>query len=81
MRIIYPKLSYQLNGIFFEVQNRLGRFSTEKQYSDGIEELLKERRLNFIKDKRERNFYSFWRKKNWREQSRFFSGKSNFNRC
>jgi hypothetical protein len=43
--------------------------------------LLKERRLNFIKDKRERNFYSFWRKKNWREQSRFFSGKSNFNRC
>jgi len=51
MPIIYPELSYQLNGIFFEVQNRLGRFSTEKQHSDGVEILLKERGLNYEREK------------------------------
>lgn len=51
MRIIYPELSYQLNGIFFEVQNRLGRFSTEKQYADGAELLLKERSLVYVREK------------------------------
>ena len=36
-KLIYPELSYKLNGIFFEVQNRLGRYSTEKQYADAVE--------------------------------------------
>jgi GxxExxY protein len=51
MRIIYPKLSYQLNGIFYEVQNRLGRFSTEKQYAEGVEEMLKQEKINYIREK------------------------------
>lgn len=51
MRIIYPELSYKLNGIFFDVQNRLGRFSTEKQYADGVEVLLKELGLNYLREK------------------------------
>lgn len=49
--IIYPKLSYKLNGIFFEVQNRLGRFSTEKQYCDGVEILLKEANLSYERER------------------------------
>jgi len=51
MRIIYPQLSYSLNGIFLEVQNRLGRFSTEKQYADGIEILLKENKIPYEREK------------------------------
>ena len=37
--LLYPELSYQLNGIFFEVHNNLGRFLNEKQYADAIEKL------------------------------------------
>ncbi|MDD5145838.1 MAG: GxxExxY protein [Candidatus Pacebacteria bacterium] len=49
--LIYPKLSYQLNGLFFEVQNRLGRYSTERQYSKALEELLKDRDIKYAKEK------------------------------
>ncbi len=47
---MYPKLSYTLTGIFFKAHKDLGRFCRERQYSDRIEELLKE---NFIAYKRE----------------------------
>lgn len=41
-KIIYPELSYKLNGIFFTIHNSLGRFRNEKQYQDAIEyELIK----------------------------------------
>lgn len=40
--LIYPELSYSLVGILFSVHNDLGRFCREKQYSDCIEEKLKE---------------------------------------
>jgi len=50
-QLIYPELSYQLNGIFFEVQNKLGRYSTEKQYAEAIEELLKERGISYEREK------------------------------
>lgn len=49
--LIYSDLSYQLNGIFFEVQNRLGRYSNEKQYTEAIEELLKERGIFYEREK------------------------------
>lgn len=39
-KIIYPELSYQLNGILFAVHNGLGRFCNEKQYADAIEKYL-----------------------------------------
>jgi GxxExxY protein len=50
-QLIYPEISYKLNGIFFEVQNRLGRYSTEKQYADAIEELIKENKIPYEREK------------------------------
>ena len=50
-KLIYPELSYKLNGIFFEVHNRLGRYSTEKQYADAVEELLKENKIVYEREK------------------------------
>lgn len=40
--LLYPELSYKLNGIFFKTHNKLGRFRNEKQYADAIEILLKD---------------------------------------
>ncbi len=42
VKLIYPKLSYTLTGAFFDVHNALGRFAREKQYSDLLEQKLKE---------------------------------------
>ena len=39
--LIYEKLTYALNGIYFKVHNKLGRFGRERQYGDAIEMLLK----------------------------------------
>lgn len=50
-QLIYPELSYKLNGIFFETQNRLGRYSTEKQYCHALEELLKGRKVAYAREK------------------------------
>jgi GxxExxY protein len=41
-KIIYPELSYAIVGICFEIHNRLGRFSREKQYCDFLERKLQE---------------------------------------
>lgn len=40
--IVNPELSYKLTGLCLKVQNKLGRFGTEKQYTDALESLLKE---------------------------------------
>jgi len=39
-KIFYPDLSYKINGILYKVHNRLGRYCSEKQYGDMIEELF-----------------------------------------
>jgi len=39
--IVLADESYLLNGIFYEVHNRLGRFHKEKQYADALEVELK----------------------------------------
>jgi GxxExxY protein len=50
-KVYYPELSYKICGIFFEVHNNLGRFRNEKQYADAIENLLKEKDINYFREK------------------------------
>ncbi|KKQ53636.1 MAG: hypothetical protein US70_C0001G0040 [Parcubacteria group bacterium GW2011_GWD2_38_11] len=50
--ILYPELSYLLNGIFFEVHRKIGRYSKEKQYGDEIERCLKEKGLVYLRENR-----------------------------
>lgn len=40
--LILPKLSYQITGLCFHVHNELGRFCSERQYADKLEQQLKE---------------------------------------
>ncbi len=49
--LIYPKLSYDINGALFDVQNELGRYCNEKQYGDLLEKKLRERKLQFEREK------------------------------
>lgn len=50
-KLIYPELSYQLNGILFTVHNELGRFCNEKQYADAIEKYLSIRGISYEREK------------------------------
>ena len=50
-KVIYPELSFVLVGIFFEAHNELGRYCNEKQYCDLIESKLKERKINYEREK------------------------------
>jgi len=45
--LVYPELSYKLNGIFFKVQNKLGTKFQEKHYVKAICSLLKEFEIPF----------------------------------
>lgn len=48
--LIYPKESYELNKIFFEVQNDLGTKFQEKHYSRAIEAKLTENKIPYQKE-------------------------------
>ena len=50
-KIILPELSYEVNGILFGVHNKLGRFLNEKQYADAVENLLKENKIKYEREK------------------------------
>jgi GxxExxY protein len=50
-KLIYPDLSYKINGILFAVHNELGRFSNEKQYADAIEGFLKRLHISYEREK------------------------------
>lgn len=45
--LLYPDLSYKISGLCFDVQNKLGRFRSEKTYADALEIALKKSGLAF----------------------------------
>ena len=49
-RIVYPELSYKINGGCFGIAKKLGRFCREKQYSDEFESWLKQNNLNYQRE-------------------------------
>ncbi len=51
-KLIHRELSYTLTGACFDVHNKLGRFAREKQYSDLLEQKLKERKVPFKREYR-----------------------------
>ncbi len=65
-KIIEKELSYKLGGIFFEIQNELGRFCRERQYADLLEKKLIKEKLNFKREypievaDRKSNFVDFF---------------------
>ncbi len=48
--ILEKDLSYRLGGIFFKIQNNLGRFCRERQYADALEQKLKENKINYRRE-------------------------------
>jgi GxxExxY protein len=49
--LIFPELSYKITGILFEAHNILGRFCTERQFCDFIENKLKDNKIEYIREK------------------------------
>lgn len=49
--IVYPELSYKICGLCFYIHNKLGRYRNEKQYTDALEQLLKENKIKYIREK------------------------------
>jgi len=49
--LIYPELSYELNGILFMCHNKLGRYRSEKEYGDFLEEAFKNYNITFEREK------------------------------
>lgn len=50
-KIIYPGLSYKINGILFATHNELEQFCNEKQYCDFIEECFKNSGIKYEREK------------------------------
>jgi len=48
--ILFKDLCYQLNGIFFEVDNILGYGLKEEVYSSAIEELFKKKNISYKRE-------------------------------
>lgn len=49
-KLIYPKFSYLIVGICFDVHNELGKYAREKQYSNLVEQRLREARLYYKRE-------------------------------
>ncbi len=49
-KIVEKELSYTLQGIFFNVQDKLGRFARERQYADELEQQLKEKKIPYERE-------------------------------
>ena len=49
--IVYPELSFKINGVLFNARKSVGGFKNEKQYCDAIEFLLKENGIVYKREK------------------------------
>lgn len=49
-RLLYSELSYRITGLCFQVQNELGRFCRERQYSDKLEELVQKEKITYQRE-------------------------------
>jgi GxxExxY protein len=49
-KVLFADECFQISGVCFYAQNNLGRFSKEKQYSDLIENRLKELGIKYIRE-------------------------------
>lgn len=49
-KVLYPQLSYTINGILFRVHNELGRFCREKEYCDLFEKYLKDKEISYKRE-------------------------------
>ena len=49
-KIIYPEISYAINGILFAVHNELGRYCNEKQICDRIEVYLRQKNIPYRRE-------------------------------
>jgi len=48
--ILHKNLSYKLNGIFYYIHNKLGRYCSHKQYADAMEIVFKEKRVDYKRE-------------------------------
>ncbi len=49
--ILFPELSYSIIGCCYKVHNKLGRYRSEKEYADALEEIFKENNIAYIREK------------------------------
>ena len=49
-KLLHGELSYQINGLLFDVHNELGQFAKEKQYGDLLEKKLKENNIGYRRE-------------------------------
>lgn len=51
-KVIHKELSYKITGLLFKAHKELGKYRNEKQYSDYFEELLKQEKINHVREHR-----------------------------
>ena len=49
-KVLYPELSYIINGLLFRVHNVLGRYCREKEYASLFETYLKEKNIDYKRE-------------------------------
>lgn len=50
-KVIESQLSYALNGILFAAHNALGRYSSESQYADAVEQELRRAAIRYERER------------------------------